>query len=461
MNQLINGLAKQANKTTTLNGAKAVVSTKQAVLDLFAGIGGMRGRDSLQMYIKALHENAELALRCALWSRDVRQGAGERQAFRTFLRNLATNDYKLAQQIIHKVPELGRWDDLLVTFDTPVWVDTCKLIQQALKDGHGLCAKWMPRKGSIAVSLTKFMGLTPKQYRKLLVGLTKVVEQQMCAKEWAKIEYHTVPSKAAQIYSNAFKSHDPDGYSNYKNKLIKGEAKINAGALYPYEVMAMIHKDEVIANAQWKALPDFVPENLSFLPIIDSSGSMGSLENKTDPISIAVGLGLYLSERNKSVFKDSFITFSEQPTFQQVTGTLSNRVKQMSTAKWGMSTNIQAVFDLVLNTAIKHKVKQQDMPTHMIIVSDMQFNKCCKSNNNRKEIVNKYKQCGYDAPILVFWNVQHCGNFAAKKDTEDTILVSGFSPAIMKTILNDNTESITPYNQMLKTLMQERYNYAN
>lgn len=458
MNQLINAIQNQQNKTTTLNGAKAIVSTKNRCLDLFAAIGGMRGKDSLPLFIEAFHEDEELAIRVALWARDARQGAGERHAFRVFITWLANNHYKIAQRIVTRIPELGRWDDLLSFHGTPVWPEAVACIKQGLKDGHGLCAKWMPRKGTIANNLRVALGYTPKQYRKTLVNLTKVVEQQMCAQQWTEIEYSKVPSKAAQIYSNAFKRHDADGYSNYKNKLITGAAKINAGAVYPHEVMHFLRKDVVVANAQWNALPDFVPEGLNFLPVIDCSGSMGYLgSGKTYPIDIAIGLGLYLSERNKSAFKNAFITFSEKPTLQYVQGSLNERAQTMRTAQWGMNTNIRAVFELILTTALRKNVAAEHMPNYILIVSDMQFDACCKSNNNYKEIKKLYKASGYDCPVIVFWNVNHHGNFQTKFDKEGTIEISGYSPAIVKTILTGDYESITPYNQMLNTIMQDRY----
>ena len=195
----------------------------------------------------------------------------------------------------------------------------------------------------------------------------------MCANKWTDINYSHVPSKAAQIYKNAFKRHDEKGYKTYLEGLIKGTTKVNAGAVYPYEIIRQTNEPQLM-EAQWKAQPDYVPEGISFLPIIDCSGSMGWMGAKTGPVQpleVAISLGLYLSERNKLIFKDMFVTFSEDPQFQYVKGNLQDRMKQMSTSKWGMNTNIQSVFDKLLNLALKNNVKQEDMPTHMIIVSDM------------------------------------------------------------------------------------------
>ena len=461
MNQLVTAMQKQANKTKTLNGAKAYKSTKNAVLDLFSSWGGMRGKDILPLLRNAINDDLHLTLRCCLWGRDIRGGAGERDLFRTSLLHIADCGFPTLHKLIHRIPEVGRWDDLLVLHSTQYWPTVVELINQALKDGNGLCAKWMPRKGIIAQTLQKDLGMTPKQYRKTLVNLTKVVETQMCANKWTEINYSHVPSKAAQIYKNAFKRHDEKGYKTYLEGLVKGTTKVNAGAVFPYEIIRQVNEPQLM-EAQWKAQPDYVPEGISFLPIIDCSGSMGWLGSKqgpVQPLEVAISLGLYLSERNKSVFKNLFVTFSEDPTFQYVKGSLHDRMHQMSTEKWGINTNIQAVFDKLLDLAVKNRVDPKDMPTHMIIVSDMQFDHCCHNNNNQKQIMRKFEKAGYKAPILVFWNVNDHGNKPVTEQRENTVLVSGFSPSIMKTLLKADIESITPVAQMMATLMQERYNF--
>ena len=461
MNQLVTAMQKQANQTETLNGAKAYKSTKNAVLDLFSSWGGMRGQDIIPLLRNAINDDLHLTLRCCLWGRDIRGGAGERELFRTSLKYLASNNFPTLYNLLPKIPEVGRWDDLLVLHNTQYWTAVVELVNQALKEGNGLCAKWMPRKGPVAEALRNGLGMSPKQYRKTLVNLTKVVETQMCANKWTEINYSHVPSKAAQIYKNAFKRHDEKGYKTYLEGLVKGTTKVNAGAVFPYEIIRQVNEPQLM-EAQWKAQPDYVPEGISFLPIIDCSGSMGHLgypTPKVQPLEVAISLGLYLSERNKSIFKDMFVTFSEDPQFQYVKGNLQDRMKQMSTSKWDMSTNIQSVFDKLLVLACKNKVHQEDMPTHMIIVSDMQFDQCCRNNNNQKQIMRQFKGAGYKAPILVFWNVNDHGNKPVTEQRENTVLVSGFSPSIMKTLLKADIESITPIAQMMETLMQERYNF--
>lgn len=459
--KLIQAIEKKENKTTTDNGMKAFKSTLNANVDMFSSMGAMRGQDPLNLFVKALAEDKELAIRNLLWTRDARGGAGERELYRKMIKHLAINDYKQALELLGKTVELGRWDDVLVFHGTAVWPEAVEFIRQGLEDQNGLCAKWMPRKGQVAADLRKTLGWTPKFYRKTIVGLTSVVETLMCAKEWDAIEYSKIPSVASARYQKAFGRNDHTRYEQYILSLEKGETTINAGAVYPYDVVKSLRMgNERVANQQWKALEDYVPEGMSFLPVVDVSGSMTCSAGGSKTVTcleVAIGLGLYLSERNKSIFKDSFITFSQQPQLQYTTGTLKDRYGQLANSRWGMSTNLESVFDLVLNAAVRNKLSQDDLPNTIIILSDMQFNSAMNGKTAVGMIKQKYKNAGYEMPSLVFWNLNDRGNKPAQADKEGVVLVSGFSPSIMKTMLTG--KNVTPEDMMKETLMQSRYNF--
>lgn len=462
MNPLINAIQKEENKTVTLNNAKAFKSTLNKVLDLFASWGGMRGQNILPLFTNAFEEEQELTLRCILWGRDIRGGAGERQLFRNCLEYLQHYNTNIPKSFFEKIPEVGRWDDLFHLYKTKYWhyaqeIIATELIKCQKENNNGLCAKWMPRQGEIAHSLRTYMKLSPAQWRKMVVQLTNVVEQQMCAKQWNKINYEHVPSKAAQIYKKAFQRHDTYRYTRYLTNITTGVQKINAGAVYPYEIIRQLLFNIEIAEAQWKAQPNYINNDMKFLPVIDCSGSMLTPIGKTTALDIAISLGIYLSERNTSTFKDSYITFSKKPTLQYATGSLLNRYNTMEDSHWEMNTDLIAVFKLILDTAIKNKIKQEDMPTHILIVSDMQFDYCIQNKTPRKTILDMYKNYNYITPTLVFWNVKDYGNKPATTDSTGTILVSGFSPSIMTSILSG--EEITPEKQMLKTLMNDKYKF--
>ena len=264
---------KSSNKARTANNMKAKNSTKNAVVDLFYAIGASRGQDITPEFEAAWNENPDLALRVLLWARDVRGGAGERQIFRDVLKILPE---KVALKILPKVPELGRWDDLLVFYPGSVADRAAMdLISKALDEGNGLCAKWMPRKGKRAVELRNYLGLNPKQYRKLLVGLTNVVETKMCNRDWNNIEFDKVPALAHARYRSAF-YRNSSTYEDYVEKLSRGEAKVNTGAVYPYDVLKNVFKDSHLVKAkklsqtekklivsQWNALPDMTQKGSS------------------------------------------------------------------------------------------------------------------------------------------------------------------------------------------------------
>jgi hypothetical protein len=456
-------------RARTANGMKALESTLSNTTDLFFKIGASRGKDITKQFEKAYHEDREMALRVAQWARDVRGGAGERELFRQTLKFLEANykDELLNTRILLNATEIGRWDDLLVFTDADVKARVYEMIKSALDNGDGLCAKWMPRKGPISIELRQAFGWSPKFYRKRLVELTQVVETAMCAKEFDSINFSHVPSLAMSRYSKAFGKNAPDAFTAYKEALKKGDpkvAKVNAGAVYPYDIVKNSRRgDAALADEQWKALPNFVGDAM-VLPLVDVSGSMtaavgGKHEpNATTCLDVAVSLGLYLADKNTGAFKDLFLTFSSRPTFQHLKGTLSQKIRQMESSHWEMSTDLHKAFDEILRVAVSNDVEAGDMPKVLLILSDMQFNCCRGYDDSAIEMIRrKYEVAGYEAPSVVFWNLNAADNVPVKFDEKGTALVSGFSPSIMKSVLAADMEGFTPEAIMKKAVSSERY----
>ena len=472
----VNAVKKSKNKEVarTANGMKAYATSASPVLDLFGIIGSARGTDITKQFTASFVEDADLTLRMLQWARDIREGAGERATFRNLLSALESTDPTLAGKLMHKIPALGRWDDLFAYKNSINRNQAFALIAEALEAKNGLAAKWMPRKGPVAVELTRYLGLSPKAYRKLIVGLTNVVETQMCAKEWEAINFSHVPSVASARYQKAFGRNAKESYSAYIAELKKPVAeradpkvKINASAVYPYDVVKSVIKgNAAVADEQWKALPNYIGD-ANVLPMVDVSGSMGSLwysHGDLQPIDFAVSLGLYCADKNTGVFKDLFLTFSGKPKMEHLKGTLSQKMTQMSKANWEMNTNLHAAFDEILKIAVKGKVAQEDMPDMLLILSDMQFDACTRYDNSAMQMIKrKYKDAGYNVPKIVFWNLssygKENGNTPVKFDKNGTAHVSGFSPSVMKHVLADDLEEFTPYNVMVNTLMNDRYAY--
>jgi len=471
----VNAVKKSKNKEVarTANGMKAHATSASPVLDLFGIIGSARGTDITKQFTASFVEDADLTLRMLQWARDIREGAGERATFRNLLSALESTDPTLAGKLMHKIPALGRWDDLFAYKNSINRNQAFALIAEALEAKNGLAAKWMPRKGPVAVELTRYLGLSPKAYRKLIVGLTNVVETQMCAKEWEAINFSHVPSVASARYQKAFGRNAKESYAAYIAELKKPveqrdpKVKINASAVYPYDVVKSVIKgNAAVADEQWKALPNYIG-NAKVLPMVDVSGSMGSLwysHGDLQPIDIAVSLGLYCADKNTGVFKDLFLTFSGKPKMEHLKGTLSQKMTQMSKANWEMNTNLHAAFDEILKIAVNGKVAQEDMPDMLLILSDMQFDACTRYDDTAMQMIKrKYKDAGYSVPKIVFWNLssygKENGNTPVKFDKNGTAHVSGFSPSVMKHVLADDLEEFTPYNVMVKTLMNDRYAY--
>ena len=467
MNAFVNAVANQEARTK--NGMKARKSTAKATVDLFYNIGASRGKNITGAFTAAYVENADIALRIAQWARDVRGGAGERQLFRDILVHLEKRDPDAALALLKKVPEVGRWDDIFV-FSTPALKSAAyTMLGDALRAGNGLAAKWTPRKGKIAAEVRAFYGMTPKQYRKSLVALTKVVETQMCANDWDNINFSHVPSVAARNYKKAFNRHSP-AFAEYVAKLVKGDktVKVNADAIYPHDVLKGIahayksfdktEKDHI--KAQWAALPNYVGD-ASILPIVDVSGSMTCAvggAGATRCIDVAVGLGLYLADKNKGAFKDTFLTFSDKPQLVTLKGDILQKLDQMEKSAWEMSTNLHAAMNKILDVAVKGNVPESDMPKMLLILSDMQFNQCVRFDDSAMQMIErKFADAGYTVPQVVFWNLNSSGNVPVAADKSGAALVSGFSPSIMKALLSADLDQFTPEGIMMKTIMVDRY----
>ena len=465
MNQFVQVVKTQPVETRTENGMKTLVSSLDPVVDLFFKIGARRGGSITVEFARAFEAEPNLALRVLLWSRDVRGGAGERELFREVLRHLELNQPSVLPQLIDLVPEYGRFDDLLV-FETPAAEKLAfEKIQAALKSGSALCAKWMPRekssKSAVARQLRQFLGLTPRAYRKLLADLSETVEDQMCAQDWTKIQYDHVPSVAAARYQKTFSRHDEAGYASYRAGLVSGTRTVNAGAVYPYDVIKSIQSGGAVevAEAQWAALPNYLGDQL-ILPMVDVSGSMGCAVGGNANLTcmdVAVSLGLYISDRNTGAFHNMFLTFSERARLEVLNGSLSSRLNQLMRSEWGMNTNLHAAFDAVLNLAVKNSVPAADMPQYILILSDMQWDACVTQDDSGMEMIQrKYETAGYDMPRIVFWNLSsRGGDVPVKFDQAGTALVSGFSPSIMTSILA--AENFDPRSVMMTTLNQPRY----
>jgi len=470
MTKLLDAIRTKDSRTE--NGMPTNSTSLNMCVDLFFQIGAMRGQDKQRLinaFTKAFGENPLTAMRLLFWARDIRGGAGERKIFRDIIEYLAANRTETLAKNIGLIPEFGRWDDLLVLVGTPLEKTALTLIAKGLSDKNGLCAKWMPRpnvgnreKKRWANALRNHLALSPKDYRKLLVENSNTVEQLMCAKEWGKIEYSKLPSKAMSDLMKAFSKNDLARFQAYLTSVEKGESTINAGAVYPYDIVKNLkYGDTKGANTQWTALPNYMEgNNERLLPMVDVSGSMSqpvANNRNVNVMDIALSLGLYISERNDGPFKDAFITFTGVPTLQYLKGSLLDRFNQLR-GPVGYNTNLQKAFQMVLKKAIESKVSTEEMPTMILVLSDMEFDDSNVGGLTAQEMIEmEYNKAGYNMPKLVYWNLASRGdsNKPVHFDKSGTALVSGFSPSLLTNLLGG--KDLTPLAMMMSVIESERY----
>jgi len=465
-NSFVQAMKVASNYTRTENGAVTNISTLNDVLDWFGAGGALRTRtdaDIVRIFAKAWAQDRLAALKILFYFRDVREGQGERKTFRVLLKWLAERYEDVALKNIENVPFFGRWDDLYILVGTPLEAEVFKYMAAQLRkdvrdmgkgDSVSLLAKWMksentssPESRRLGHKTRSALGFTPKKYRKTLSKLRAyidVLERKLCAGEWAGVDYEKVPSKASLIYRKAFGKHDHDRYDTYLKSVEKGEKKMNAGVIYPYELIRAVQATEDVQmikgiDLQWQAMPNWLEGNEhKGLVMADMSGSMFGGTGLA--AQVALSLAMYFAERNVGPYKDVFLSFSSSPEFITIRG---NNLKEK-------------IRNMILATACKNKVAQKDMPEILYIVSDMEHDNC-GSNTNFDAIKEKYKSSGYVLPKLVWWNVNARNeNQPIRVDDTGTCLVSGCSPSILKSVLA--AKSFNPMDIVFETINSDRYN---
>ena len=490
----LDNLKTEANYTRTLNGAKTHGSTGDACLDFFAISGGMRFRrtaDQISLFERAYIETPELAMKLLFHLRDIRGGMGERKLFRTLLRHVAFTWPESARKNVPHIAEFGRWDDVLCLLGTPVEKQAVQVLkeqlskdEQALKrreagehDAHiSLLAKWLPsdnasshRTRKSAKRLINALGMEQKEYRHLLTALRARIglpERQLTAKHPEKINYEAVPSQAMLKYRSAFNRHDRDRFAEYLTGVDIGENRMHTETLFPYEILRpffngsswCMHnaKGMGVLEQLWNHLPGSV-NTTNAISVVDTSGSMYWTDG-LKPALISQAMGLYCAERCEGAFHNGLITFETTPHLVEIHGsTLRDKLKYIQTLPVGGSTNLEAVFNLILDTAIKSGTKQKELPSVIYIFSDMEFD-CAVRNADKTVYENAregFEANGYQMPAVVFHNVNSWQMQApVTAHTHGTALSSGASTHTMEHNFDGN---ITPMEHMLRVLNGKRY----
>lgn len=491
MNTFMNELQNATNYKLTENGEISHSSTLSGVMDLFALGGAYRRRsddDCVLLFKNAFKEDKLLALKTLFYLRDVRGGQGERRFFRVCYKWLANNYPDIARKNLDNVSEFGRWDDLIyTTVGTHIWDNTMAIIKHQLVldvecKTPSLLAKWLPSENASSKETKKIaeiirynLGMTHKEYRKTLSILRErinVLERLMSSNQWDKIEFDKIPSKAGLVYRNAFARRDIiakkyEAFAKDKN------TKVNAQALYPYEIvgeainkMSYWYSDDNISDTD-RAMLDKYWENqkdvlngapLNMLCVVDTSGSMRG-SDKMAPINVAIGLGMYAAERARGPFHNHYISFSSKPQLIKVEGVdFYDKVKRIYKTNLCDDTNLEAVFNLLYNTALH--ARPEDVPNQIVVISDMEINRMtCGNWYGEDEILTgmererkRWAAAGLKLPKLVYWNVD------ARQNTfldlgPDVSYVSGASVENFKAIITGKTG----WDLVMEVINSDRY----
>ena len=519
IHQMLAAIQKEANWTSTENGALTYQSSGCACLDLFGTIGALRSEkyeEILTRFIHAWAEDKDLAMKILFYGRDIRGGLGERRVFRLILAWLALVHPEAVVHNLKNIPEYGRFDDMLHLLQSPCKQDVLNFIQLQIqedirllnefearfgkpqlltgthpdkgwnsneiqkmlsyctsqKTGISLLAKWMPSINAssswtihYAKMIADHLKMKPSQYRKMLTRLRaalNLLENYMRTGNYT-FDYGKLPSRALFMHRNSFIKNDEDRYFDYMNKVSSGTAKLNTGTLYPYEIIEPIgHRFENLSvskqkalDVTWNAQKDYT-HGQNALVVIDGSGSMYGGGNPL-PAYVALSLGIYFAERNQGAFKDHFITFSMHPQLVRIKGdNIVDKVHNAMSYNECANTNIEAVFMLILNAALKNYLPQSELPETIYVISDMEFDRCTENANitNFENAKKMFESAGYTLPHIVFWNVQsrHKQQPVTMNDRGVT-LVSGCSPSIFEQVMNGTA----PYEFMMQMLNSERY----
>lgn len=508
-------LREETTHTYTENGAQAKNTSGDKLVDLYSTIGALRSADEnriTRLFDDALVEDKLLATKILFYARDIRGGLGERRTFRILIKHLAMYHPETIRPNIDLIGVFGRYDDLYELIGTPLendmWAVMKKQFEEDLAneaDGKAvsLLAKWIKTPDTSSKESRRLGCLTAKKlgydvpsFKRLLRKLRRairIVESLMSANKWNEIKYPEVPSRAMKIYKKAFFRHDEERFQQFTQKALTGEVKINSSTLYPYDIIEEVlgqgwgfgvkSGNHDIAEAQWRQLPNYVKEGSKAIVMADTSGSMSGR-----PICTALGLAIYFAERNVGPYKDVFLTFSAAPHYQKLKGeTLCQKLSGINYDDWKQNTNLEEAFRVILKTALDNHVKPEDMPSALIVVSDMEIDSAQNITEKKKfqygrwgkqldtpefheeylkdiakswsfydDVKAYYESYGYKIPSVIFWNVDSRNDvFHADSNRKGVQLVSGQSTAVFKQLMENI--GLTAYEAMLRVIGDERY----
>lgn len=338
----------------------------------------------------------------------------------------------------------------------------------------------------LAQKTIKAFGISPRNYRKLLSWgreQSKIVERLMSQNRWDEIDFSHLPSRAGLIYRKAFERRDMI-QQKYREFAKDTTTKVNAGKLYPYDVVReaqkVMHCDNywtygaheprlddtqrLMVNKYWDNLRNVFPagENFNAMVVCDTSCSMlhGASDTAT-PMQVAVSLAMYAAERANGPFKNHYISFSNQARLVEVIGAdFCDKVSRIIRSNVCENTNLESVFDLVLNTAMQYRLPRSAMPKTLVIISDQEVDRCAGISNHKETFMESMRRkwaqkCGnrYEFPDVVFYNVSARNDTFIDDPQSGITFCSGCSPVLFEQIMSGKTS----YDLMFEKLNSSRY----
>lgn len=478
----------------TANGGKTFTSSLNANVDFFAQAGSMRGRPGAvkELFWKAYDENKETALRNLVHLRNIRLGGlGERDSFRAALGHLLDiKDYVALEMLAANAPYIGRWDDLIYImehdfemfkFGTMILQEQFEADLKNMKENKpvSLMAKWVPNisahtkeKRQMAKRIASALGYKDLgKYRRDLSSLRSylnLIEVNLASKDYDAIDFEKTPSKAMFKYREALKRHKGDQYALFIEEVLEGNSRLNASLVMPHEIVKkyeMLEQKDPVLEATWKSLDNVVGESQeNIIVVADTSGSMTAnyFGTSVEPYHVAQGLAIYTAERLQGAFRNHFITFSRRPSLIQLPekGSLYSKIELYNQYSIIDNTDIEKVYQLILKTAVDNKMDQSELPTQILIISDMEFDQGASYRETTFETAKKnFFEAGYKLPSIIFWNVYASGaNIPVRFNESGVALVSGFSTNVLKSVLSGKLDS--PEKFMLDVLYKEEYDFV-
>jgi hypothetical protein len=219
-----------------------------------------------------------------------------------------------------------------------------------------------------------------------------------------------------------------------------------------------------MVNKYWNNLRNVFPagEDFNAMVVCDTSSSMlHGASNTATPMQVAVSLAMYAAERANGPFKDHYISFSRYARLVEVTGAdFCDKVSRIVRSNVCENTNLESVFDLVLNTAMQYRLSRNAMPKTLVIISDQEVDRCAGIASRKETFMDSMRRkwasrCNgrYDFPEIVFWNVSSRNDTFLDDPKSGISFVSGCSSVLFEQIMSGKSS----IDLMLDKLNSERY----